>query len=950
MHLVAAGIVTLTLLAGDYFPPADPRAGGVRDLMLIYLGKDSWAAGDFLPYVAYLGKEPVKRPHDWFYDGYLFLAFGGAPSGTTYIDGPSNLADWRYYLDQLLFCKGRALDGLDACIADVEKTLGPRAKVPVILMIPYPSRAQKQFGDVDGDGRMEDLSQPTDRQKAVRWCIDEMLRRWRQAGFRRLTLWGFYWMNEGIGPHDEAIVRATADYVHGRGFGLHWIPYYRAPGCDKLPALGIDFAVLQPNYAFMEQGGMRPEEQRLGDTAVQARRFRMGIEIEMTALGGRAERDNLWDYLTHGRDEFDGYMRGAVHAYYQGERTIAKLCHSPLAADRDLYEALYQFAKGTFRGQPERLATGCPYTIQGRATAKYPDDGRKLTDGLLAGPSTAAARLVGLEGETSRIELDLGEPRRIALVELRVAVPGTGATGLPAASACPKWFDVAVSADGRQWRPAGRGYRWYAAPGEQITAGAMVAEFPPCDARWVAVTVHQAAGKIALVDELSVGPAESLTDNAQCRLTPARRSGDASGAPLVDLRYQRPGASVERCVAWAPGQQATIEITLREPRHLGLLRLHTPRAEALARIDGWARPDSTAGWTPIGSALRRGNLFDQQAGATFAGQLKFEIAPTPGHGVAIDEIELSPAENLALGKPYELWPAHPEKYGDPQRNRLTDGQVSERGFGDGRMVGWQSHDAEVSLDLGQQSTIDAVRVHTQGGGSGAVRFPARVDVLVSPDGRAWSWVAKIDRPPETLLVDQALGPVRRQLGWMSVRFEPTAARFVMIRCAGQVWTMLSEIEILASGKNVAHGRPYHLRPAPASAAPYADTSGKLTDGQYTTAGFSRAVGWDKERPRVVVDLGLPVAVGEVAAHVVGGGPGGVYFPARVQVSTSLDGQRWEPDQATADRPAESGHEAAQATLRVRLAARTCRYVRLEFQRHGWLMLDEVEVYGPAQSP
>ena len=96
--------VTFVLLgaapaAGDYFPPADPKAGGIRDLMLIYLSKDSWPQDDFLPYVAYLGKEPPRKPRDWFYDSFLFLAYGGAPSGTTYIDGPSNKADWEYYLD-----------------------------------------------------------------------------------------------------------------------------------------------------------------------------------------------------------------------------------------------------------------------------------------------------------------------------------------------------------------------------------------------------------------------------------------------------------------------------------------------------------------------------------------------------------------------------------------------------------------------------------------------------------------------------------------------------------------------------------------------------------------------------------------------------------------------------------------------------------------------------------
>jgi len=952
---------------GDYFPPADPRAGGIRDLMLVYLSKDSWPQEDFLPYVAYLGKERQKKPRDWFYDSFLFLAYGGAPSGTTYIDGPSNKADWEYYWDQLLFREDRALAGLEACLADVERTLGPRppgpstaqaaaaktGKTPVILMIPYPSRKQKDFGDVDGDGRSEDLSQPADRQNVVRWGVQEMLRRWNKTRLPHLSLWGFYWMNEGIGPHDEAIVRATADEVHRQGYGLHWIPYYRASGYDRLPELGIDFAVLQPNYAFMEQSGRRAEELRLSDTARRARRWHLGIEIEMAEIGGRRERDNLWDYLTHGRDEFDGYMRHAVHAYYQGHRTIARLCDSDLPADRDLYEALYQFAKGTFQGQRQRLAGGCTYRIQGVAVSEYPDDGRRLTDGCGTRDLATAHRLVGLAGETSRIELDLGEPRRIAAVELRGATRGTAGEGLPASAASPRYFDVAVSATGRDWQTVGRGYRWNALPTEPMTVGGMVAEFAAVDARFVAVTVQQAAGKVTLVDELLVEPPVSLTDNARCRFSPAPADPNAADGRLLDLCYQRGESSGDHSVAWAADQQAAFELQLGEPRHLGLVRVHTPQPESLAELRVLVQADGSSDWKPLGQAVRDGRLWDIDAGAAFGDRVRFVATPQPGRQVVLDEIEVYPAENLAGGKAYELSPAHPEQYGDPERKKLTDSLVSERGFGDGRMVGWQGQNVEVSLDLGRDCPIDAVRVHSEGGGCGAVQFPLRIDVLVSPDGRAWSWVASIDRPPEQLLVDRAVDDTRLQLGWMSVRLEPVSGRFVMLRSAAGHWTMFSEIEILAGGENVAQGCSYHLRPGPASSAPYADTTGKLTDGQYATSGFSRAVGWQTGRPRVVLDLGLAVAVSEVSAHVLGGGPAGVYFPAKMSVSTSTDGLHWEPDQDTAEHPPESGKDAGQATLRVRFPSRPCRYVRFEFERRGWLMLDEVEVYGPtlaADSP
>ena len=63
-----------------YFPPGDPRAGGIRDLMLIYLSQGKWETAEFLPYVAYLAQEAGNKPLDWFYDSYLFLAYGGLPA------------------------------------------------------------------------------------------------------------------------------------------------------------------------------------------------------------------------------------------------------------------------------------------------------------------------------------------------------------------------------------------------------------------------------------------------------------------------------------------------------------------------------------------------------------------------------------------------------------------------------------------------------------------------------------------------------------------------------------------------------------------------------------------------------------------------------------------------------------------------------------------------------
>ena len=160
--------------------------------------------------------------------------------------------------------------------------------------------------------------------------------------------------------------------------------------------------------------------------------------------------------------------------------------------------------------------------------------------------------------------------------------------------------------------------------------------------------------------------------------------------------------------------------------------------------------------------------------------------------------------------------------------------------------------------------------------------------------------------------------------------------------------VISEVEILSWGKNVAANAKYHLRPLPTSSEKYADTTAKLTDGIYTTSDFGqgRAVGWSKEQPCITIDLGSPTDIAKVSAHVLGGGPGGVWFPKKMSVATSLDGQKWETMGETTEHPPEVNNRFARGYMTVSAKPKKCRYARLQFDRHGWLMVDEIELFGP----
>jgi hypothetical protein len=136
-------------------------------------------------------------------------------------------------------------------------------------------------------------------------------------------------------------------------------------------------------------------------------------------------------------------------------------------------------------------------------------------------------------------------------------------------------------------------------------------------------------------------------------------------------------------------------------------------------------------------------------------------------------------------------------------------------------------------------------------------------------------------------------------------------------------------------------------PKPRAEAKYPDDGVKLTDGDVSRPSdwWSKAVGWDQGEPEVVIDLLRPVTVWLVRAHVLGGGPGGVYFPPVMAVATSEDGKTWGEERRLTTPPEPTSQQPLVAFLELQLEPRRARYVRLRFERRSWLMLDEVQVFG-----
>lgn len=350
-----------------YPAPGSEQAGGIRSEVLIYTGEwqyepadwISFTKEDFKPYVSYVDTDMNRV--DYMFDGYLFLPYAplldGANFGPT-TGKPTNKAHFESFLDRL-FRDDYELGALNQAVQEAKAELGnPAYKAKVAIAIPYPRTDQNDFGDVDGDGISENMKVSevgedqalANREKVVRWFVDEVYDRWQQAGYTELELVSFYWYNEFVAyqlaEKDGELIRRTGDYVRSKGARLQWIPYYFGRGWDEWKDIGFDSALMQPNYTFHNTTA-----DRVDAVAQAARAHGMGVEIEMSdaVLTNPEIRDKYYTYLDKGVEY--GYMKGSYNAYYQQVKTLLKAAQSDDPDAREVYDLTYQFIKGTYKAR-----------------------------------------------------------------------------------------------------------------------------------------------------------------------------------------------------------------------------------------------------------------------------------------------------------------------------------------------------------------------------------------------------------------------------------------------------------------------------------------------------------------------------------------------------------------------------------------------------------------------
>lgn len=337
-----------------YFPPLTEESSFIKELMLIYTNYGcDWTTEDALPYVSYLQLDADKKPilDDWFFDSYLFLAL--LSNNKRAFDSPARATpaikeDWQWWLDDL-FRPNKQIHAFNDAYALANKSLGEKKKGKIYIMIPNPMAAITEFGVVDGENLDFSSNDPEEatrqRFKAVRWFIESFLDMYKKADLPNLELAGFYWLEEMIHFNvagETLLVQKVSEYLHNQGFKFCWIPWFRAAGHDIWQKVGFDFCIHQPNYMFNDTVPL----ERFKLVTDDAKEFYQGIEIEADhrVLSSVEARERFRDYLRAGYTY--GYMKEAIHGYYQDVKVFGIAAYSEDQEVRAIYDDVYKFVKG----------------------------------------------------------------------------------------------------------------------------------------------------------------------------------------------------------------------------------------------------------------------------------------------------------------------------------------------------------------------------------------------------------------------------------------------------------------------------------------------------------------------------------------------------------------------------------------------------------------------------
>lgn len=362
------------------FPAADSKeAAQLKDQFLFYTGKYSnpdltnWTKDRVETVLGY--KDINGDIKDWQFTELLVLP-------TTAAVTPSNQAnsakrwvtkgDLNSFLDFIFTEDETQLSAINKVAGELNKKFKTDKKIDITIAIPFIEKSSN-FGDIKGDGSVLSLD-PKDfasfvkdpnsmegkvkmsemaienRIAATKWYIDEVEKRFKEAGYKNLNLHGYYWFAELIegGQGFEETIMATSQYLKDSGRYFTWIPYQGPHSALIWKELGFSTMSLQYGYAFTQQ-----DKKRIDEVVELAKKVGASVEIEYDNYATLAK------YLNAGLRL--GYMKDTYHTYYYGgslgiigaanqyntENNKTPDPWSPLI--RNVYDRTYEFIKGTYK-------------------------------------------------------------------------------------------------------------------------------------------------------------------------------------------------------------------------------------------------------------------------------------------------------------------------------------------------------------------------------------------------------------------------------------------------------------------------------------------------------------------------------------------------------------------------------------------------------------------------
>lgn len=356
-----------------------------RDIVLIYCsysdkGPLNWDKEKFKYYIAYFDND--KTPIDILFDTFLFMyrkSSRGHLFEFSWDDKPTDKKDWLEALDRF-FAKDHQLFALEEASYELSVQLNRKVNPKVILTLPYPDIRQEKFGVIEYENKkinLNFLENDSARLMALKWYIDETLKRWQKAKFKNIKLIGFYWFNETHLNHrtefilcarkkmrnskyndledDFSLMKLTSEYIHsntlnGRRLTITWIPYH--PYGDERQYLNfsklwleqnekqkVDYLIIQPNYFFPRWKKSRED---LRNIINNAKKIGAGVEVEFnnTVLTDREAQERLFHYLNEIKDTGEYYWKTYL-GYYQSGDTVYQLATKK--SFRKIYERLVKF-------------------------------------------------------------------------------------------------------------------------------------------------------------------------------------------------------------------------------------------------------------------------------------------------------------------------------------------------------------------------------------------------------------------------------------------------------------------------------------------------------------------------------------------------------------------------------------------------------------------------------